>query len=154
MTLKIGKMRVALVVLALALSGCAAGPRFQDAIGDIPALAAGQGRIFVYRDFNPLTAFFQRTFTLDGKDVSDIFHETSFYYDTKAGEHAVTYNTPTQSLKFTVPANGVVYLKYTIDGAANADQSTVVEVIPKAQADKEIALTMLVEAKIRVFIPK
>ncbi len=150
-----GKLKCCLYVVVFAvLSGCATGPKFADAVEKIPAVSQDKGRIFVYRNANPLMALFQRVFTMDGKDIADVFNGTSFYHDTTPGSHTVSYNTPKENLKFSVPAGGSVYLKYTIGAGSTAENSTEVRIVPEVFAKQEIIDTMLIDAEIRTFIPK
>ena len=142
---------MAVAVASILLGGCAAGVPFDQGKETIPSIAAGKGRIFVYRLGNPLTMMIPQTFTLDGKDVSTAFSGSTFYHDVMPGKHTVAYAGGERQLEIVVPVGGSIYLRYGITGEADekagsnsVSLKSVVEVIPENNAWKELSGTTLV----------
>jgi starvation-inducible outer membrane lipoprotein len=60
---------VALLALAAVLAGCATGPKFAETSSSMPAVKAGDGRIFFYRSSSMMGAAIQPDVRLNGEVV-------------------------------------------------------------------------------------
>ena len=149
--MRIGKLKIGIIVLVAVLTGCTGGEMFQDAIEDIPPIAANKSRIFIYRNTNPLLAFSPRLFILDGKPIADVYYGTSLYYDTTPGTHRISFNNPPQVLRITIPAGRAIYLEYYVTDGDNADNSTGIRMVPREKAERQMVNSILVDAKVRKF---
>lgn len=83
------------LVVALALSGCATGPKFAEVKGSIPALSTESGRVFFYRSANPIGAGIQPDVKLNGKVVGSSKPGGFFFVDTPPGDYEVVLSTET-----------------------------------------------------------
>jgi hypothetical protein len=141
--------KIGMFILAVVLVGCATGEPYGTAKSKIPALKAGQARIFVYRDINPLAIFKPRVFILDGKPVADTFASTIFYHDVTPGSHEVNFNSGRNKLAINVPVGGKIYIKYSIVDDSIAVGNTAVIVVDNEIAEDELTGVHLIEATIR-----
>lgn len=154
MTYRLARAAAAAVAIFLLLSACVAGPRYSEIQSSIPAVKAGEGRIWVYRPSAAAPYPMSRTFVLDGNDVAETYYNTVFYVDVSAGRHTVSYLSPSGKvdLAIDITSGGNTYLRYLVevkDQPGLNDKLTNVVVVPEETAKGEIATTMVIEAKIR-----
>ena len=76
-------------VLAGLLAACASGPKFAEVSATFPALAAGHGRVFFCRLWNPLGLIRDYSIQFAGKDIGEARNGTFFYIDMPAGDYLV-----------------------------------------------------------------
>ncbi|MDP6646746.1 MAG: hypothetical protein QGF16_21950 [Rhodospirillales bacterium] len=138
------------LALSLALAACADRPPYGDAKIWLEEIDPGKGRVFVYRNRNPLTMMFPFTFVFDGKKEADFYSGTGFYRDVKAGNHTITYNHGKKKLEIEVPENGRVFIKYAVVADLSDPTNMVVEVVPVNVADREMERTILIEGELPV----
>ena len=141
--------KIGLVILALALVGCAVGDPYGSAKNKIPEIKSDMGRIFVYRSRNPFALFHSRIFTLDGKHLADTLASTVFYYDAKPGPHVVDYNNGLSKLNINLSAGGKIYLKYSIVSDGTVKGNTAVEIIDPKIAEADLPGLQLIKPEIR-----
>jgi len=107
------KRTLALLTLAAAviLVGCASGPQFGTAQGNISPLAEGKGRIFFYRSTS-LGGLIQPDIRLNGDVVGSAKPNAIFYVDRDPGNMEVVIGTEVEKrLTFTLSAGDVRYVK-------------------------------------------
>lgn len=97
--------------VALGLGACATGPDYDEYRDNLPDLAPGEGRIFVYR-----TAMFglanQPSVELNGETVGEAVPEGFFFVDVSPGAHTITCETEvTRSAEVEVEAGGTYYVR-------------------------------------------
>ncbi|MBT5838530.1 MAG: hypothetical protein HOH80_05975, partial [Rhodospirillaceae bacterium] len=115
-------------LFGLALSACAGRPPYGDAKLWLEEIDPGKGRIFVYRNRNPLTMFFPFTFVFDGKEVADFHSGTGFYRDVKTGKHTITFNRGKQKMDISVPEQGQMFIRYNMVSDASDPTNMAVSV--------------------------
>jgi hypothetical protein len=83
-----------LVITAGALGGCAAtGTRFAEVEAGLPTLAAGEGRIIVYRETGFVGAGVRPTIRLNGEAIGDSAPGVVLVADRPAGRHVLSAQT-------------------------------------------------------------
>jgi hypothetical protein len=137
-------------LLGFALSACAGRAPYGDAKLWLEEVDPGKGRIFVYRNRNPLTMFFPFTFVLDGEEVADFHSGTGFYRDVKPGKHTITYNHGKQKMEINVPERQQVFIKFSLVSDMTAPTNMMVSVIPPREGDREMERTILIEGTLPV----
>ena len=147
--MKINILKFSIIGLAMLTAGCAVGIEYRDAVSKIPAIKANQGRLIVYREFNPLTGLISRVLWVDGKPVGDLYGSAVIVHDITAGPHIINYNDGASKLDINMPAGGKVYLQYFIVSDSQHEGNTGVEIIPSKQAESDIAHLHYIETKIR-----
>lgn len=107
--------RFAIFVTAMFLvAGCATGPKFSEMQTKIAPLAAGQGRVFVYRD-SAFGAAITPNVTINGKVVGVSRASGFFYADLPAGDYRLAAATEVErSLTFSLRAGETKYVKASI----------------------------------------
>ena len=81
------------LILGICLStlvGCVNPPKYSEAVSTFPQLAAGQGRIYFYRDPMPLGVEVQPEIKLNGAKVGNSIPAKFFYVDRPAGNYIVS----------------------------------------------------------------
>ena len=142
------KLRLSVLEIFLfgfALSACAGRAPYGDAKQWLEEIDPGKGRIFVYRDRNPLTMFFPFTFVFDSKEVADFHSGTGFYRDVKSGKHTITFNRGKQTKNITIPEGKQIFLKFSLVSDMTDPTNMVVSVIPPREGDREMERTILIE---------
>jgi hypothetical protein len=110
------KKIVYLVILvgALALSGCATGPKFTDIKATLPPVAAGKGRIFLYRP-STMGAAVQPNVKLNGEVVGTAKPKGAFYVDREPGNYKIETSTEvTRELSLTLESGQTRYVKLNL----------------------------------------
>jgi hypothetical protein len=130
------------VSVALLLTACAAsGPKMAEVKSSIPAVKAGQGRIYFYRADSMVGAAIQPAIKLNGQEVGQSKPGGFFFVDEKPGPKEVMTSTEVEKkLTFTLNPGDVRYVKTTIGFGAIAGR-VYPELVDKAVAEKEIADT-------------
>ena len=107
-------MRIALLLLAAALAGCASGPKYADVKGSIPELAADQGRIYFYRP-SAMGAAIQPNILLNGTVVGEMVPQGFFFVDRAPGIYLATARTESEaSVQIPLSANDTKYVRGSI----------------------------------------
>jgi len=110
---KVAKLLFAAVALILA-AGCATGPKFSEMQATIKPLAAGQGRVYVYRDSSFGAAITPKV-AINGKVVGVSRANGFFYADLPAGDYRLAAETEVErSITFTLAAGESKYVKASI----------------------------------------
>jgi len=143
--MKIRLSVLGIILLGFTLSACAGRAPYGDAKLWLEEIDPGKGRIFVYRNHNPLTMFFPFTFVLDGKEVADFHSGTGFYRDVKPGKHTITYNRGKQKMEISVPESEQVFIKFSLVSDLSDPTNWVVSVMPPREGDREMERTILIE---------
>jgi hypothetical protein len=102
---------LATVVFALFFAGCTTGPHYTAVIDTFPPLAAGAGRIFVYRDaiLNPGKT---PAVLLNGQQVGLSKAQGFFYVDQPAGDYKVELSGETSPpASFTLSPGQIIYVR-------------------------------------------
>jgi hypothetical protein len=100
--------------LAMLLAACATGPTYQEMKSKIPALDAGNGRVFVYRD-STFGAAIQPQVLVNGKVVGVSRANGFFYTDLPAGDYRMSAQTEVErSISFTLAPREVKFVKASI----------------------------------------
>ena len=112
-------MRNALIIMAMAavavLAGCASGPDFSKAQNGLPPLAAGKGRIFIYRSTG-MGAAVQPDVRINGDVVGTSKGNGIFFVDHDPGNIEVVIGTEVEKhLTFTLAPGNVRYVKCDVN---------------------------------------
>jgi len=109
----------AVVCSAAVLTACASGPKMAEVQSSIPALKAGQGRIYFYRSNSMMGAAIQPAIKVNGEEVGSSKPGGFFFVDQAPGPKEVTTSTEVEKkLTFTLGAGDVRYVKTTISSAS------------------------------------
>lgn len=101
-----------LIVVALAVSGCASGPKFDTISAQIPNLKKNEGRIFFTRAAEYQGSAVQPNIKLNGEVVGVSKPGGFFYVDRAAGDYVVTIATEVEnSVSFRLNAAETKYIK-------------------------------------------
>ncbi|QJE00374.1 DUF2846 domain-containing protein [Massilia forsythiae] len=131
--------RFGMLALAIALTGCASGPKFADQEASTPKLGAEQGRVYFYRTNSMLGAAIQPQVSLDGAAVGKSQPGGYFYVDTKAGNHeAATSTEVSNKLSFVIDKGETKYVR-TKTSMGLMVGHVVPELVGADEAQKEIA---------------
>jgi hypothetical protein len=102
------------VVIATVIAGCASGPKYAEMKDKIPALKAGEGRVYVYRD-SLLGAALTPSVYLNGKEVGISRANGFFYIDQPVGEYKLSASTEVErSVSFALAAGETKFVKVSI----------------------------------------
>jgi len=83
-------IKLALMCIVLALTGCASGVKYKDMSSSIATLSPDQGRIYFFRSSSMVGAALQPDIRLDGAVVGESKPGGFFYIDSAAGGHEVS----------------------------------------------------------------
>lgn len=111
-----GFARLALALLAtLTLIGCAAtGPRYAEVVRNMPTLAAGKGRLVVYRP-SSFGGAVQPDVKLNGEVIGKSEPRGFFFVDRPAGRHVVSARTEVEAtLDVDLRDGAVAYVESSI----------------------------------------
>jgi hypothetical protein len=88
----------AAAALALLITACAAtGPRFAEVQASLPPVAAGEGRIFVFRDASAVGAALRPDVRLNGSVIGAPQPGSFFFVDRPAGRYTASARAETES---------------------------------------------------------
>ena len=100
-----------LLLLAVAASGCASGPKYDEVTTRIPPIPDGQGRIYFYRP-SVIGAAVQPSVRLDDEVVGTAVPRGFFFIDAAPGDHVVACSTESEHrLSFTLAASQERHVK-------------------------------------------
>jgi hypothetical protein len=132
-------IKVIIMIVALALTGCASGIKHKDMAASIPALQSDAGRIYFYRSASMFGAAIQPSIKLDGVQVGDSKPGGFFFVDSKAGNHEVMCSTEVdKKLTFTLDKGEVKYVKTTI-GLGLIAGRVIPELVSQKEAQQELS---------------
>lgn len=104
-------LAAALVGTAL-VTGCASGPKFSEMSSSIPAMKAGEGRVYFFRDGSMFGAAIQPDIRLNNVVVGESKPGGFFYVDRPAGSFAAAASTETEkTVSFTLDAGETKYVR-------------------------------------------
>ena len=84
-------LKTILIGLAAVLAGCAAtGPKFSEVGASLPPLAAGQARVFIYRD-SIIGAALKPDVRIDGQVIGPMQPNSFIFADVPAGHALVIH---------------------------------------------------------------
>jgi len=130
---------VALLAIAAVVTGCATGPKFSETSASMPAVKAGDGRIFFYRSNSMLGAAIQPDVRLNGEVVGPSKPGGYFYVDRPAGAYSAATSTETEkTVSFRLDAGENKYIKMT-PGFGVVVGRMVLSVEPAQTAQTELA---------------
>lgn len=94
------------------LTGCATGPKFSEMSSTIPALKAGEGRMYFFRSDSMFGAAIQPDVRLNNVVVGTSKPGGFFYVDRPAGSFSAAASTETEkTLSFTLDAGETKYIR-------------------------------------------
>lgn len=94
------------------LTGCASGPKFSEMSKTIPALKAGEGRVYFFRSDSMFGAAIQPDIRLNNEVVGSSKPGGFFYVDRPAGSFIAAASTETEkTLSFTLDAGDTKYVR-------------------------------------------
>ena len=103
------------VLVGLALSGCATGPDYSEVAATLPSTAPDEGRIYFYRSGSPFGAAIQPAVMLNGEKVGKAEPGGVFFKDVPPGNYEVSTETEVEkTATFTLAAGEVRYIELTI----------------------------------------
>jgi hypothetical protein len=101
----------AIAITAIA-SGCASGPKYSEVASSMPALKAGEGRIYFFRSGSMMGAAIQPDIKLNGQVVGQSKPGGYFYVDRPAGTYVASASTETEkTASFKLDAGETKYLR-------------------------------------------
>jgi hypothetical protein len=104
-------LATALVGAAL-MTGCASGPKFAEISKTIPAIKAGEGRVYFFRSDSMFGAAIQPEIRLNNEVVGSSKPGGFFYVDRPAGSFSAAASTETEkTLSFTLDAGETKYVR-------------------------------------------
>jgi len=107
-------VRIALLLLAAALAGCASGPKYSEIKGSIPALNPDQGRIYFYRP-SAIGAAIQPNILLNGTVVGEMVPQGFFFVDRSPGSYLASARTESETtVQIPLAANETRYVRGSI----------------------------------------
>jgi hypothetical protein len=108
--------RAALIGAAVLIAGCAAtGIKHEELAKSMPAIKAGEGRIYFMRSDSMFGAAVQPDIKLNGQVVGQSKPGGFFYVDRPAGNYAATSATETEkSLTFALQAGETKYVRSSV----------------------------------------
>jgi hypothetical protein len=131
-------LRIGILALAIALTGCASGIKHKDMTTSIPTLKSDQGRIYFIRSASMIGAAVQPVIKLDGKEVGESKPGGFFYVDSKPGNHEVMCSTEVdKKLTFTLDNGEVKYVKTSV-GLGLVVGRVIPELVSSDEALKEL----------------
>ena len=146
------KKSAILLILAFAVTGCALGLPYNEAKPNLPKLAAGKSRVFVYRIGNVLAMAFPRVVYMDLKPFGDTFAGTSTYRDVAPGAHAFSFAGQNTKLDVQLRPGDVTFLQVTLHVDDQGIGDTIIKVMPRQTAERDMHYTNLIEAKVRKLV--
>jgi hypothetical protein len=97
---------------AAVLTGCASGPKFSEMSNTIPAVKAGEGRVYFFRSDTMFGAAIQPDIRLNNEVVGSSKPGGFFYVDRPAGSFSAAASTETEkTVSFTLDAGETKYIR-------------------------------------------
>jgi len=129
---------VCIVLLTLALSACATGPKYSEIKTSFQNLAPDKGRVFFYRSFNPFGSAIQPSVLLDNEKVGDSVPGGFFFVDRQPGDCQVILSTEVdRKLTFTLDKGQERYVRMSV-GLGVIIYRVYPELVDKATAESEM----------------
>jgi hypothetical protein len=138
-----------ILFLGIVLSGCSVGLPYHKAKPNLPALAAGKSRVFVYRSFNVPELVHPRVVLIDGKIFGDILTGTTSYRDVASGHHIFSLAKRNRKLNVQLRPGEVTFLRITIHSDDKGGIDTIIKVVPRQTAEQDLQTINVIEAKFR-----
>lgn len=102
-------------VVAGLVSACATGPKFSEVASSMPALKAGDGRIYFFRSSSMIGGAIQPDIRLNGQVVGESKPGGFFYVDRPAGNYVASASTETEkSVSFKLEPGETKYIRSSI----------------------------------------
>lgn len=132
-------LSLCLFALALVLSGCASGPKYQEVKASLPSLSKDKGRIYFFRSSSPFGAAMQPSVMLNGEKVGDAVPGGMFFVDRAPGNYTVSTSTEVEkNASFTLEAGQERFVKLSIGFGVIAGR-VIPELVDKNVAESEMA---------------
>lgn len=132
------KLTGLLLVLAVALTGCASGPKFTEVKSSIPTIGANKGRIYFFRSNSLVGSAIQPSVTLNGEKVGDSVPGGFFFVDRTPGNYEVSMSTEIErKASFTLEQGQTRYIRMTIGFGILAGRVHP-ELVDASQAETEL----------------
>ena len=107
-------LKFMLAALLAVLAGCATGPKFSEVATTFPPLAAGEARVFFYRD-SIVGAAFSPDVRIDSRVIAPMKANSFFFVDVPAGKHTASASTEVDAnLDFNAKEGETVYINMSI----------------------------------------
>ena len=101
--------------VALAISGCATGPKYSELAATLPVIETDKGRIYFYRSGSPFGAALQPAIMLNSMKVGSAVPGGVFFKDVAPGNYEVSTETEVErTATFTLGSGETRYVKFTI----------------------------------------
>ena len=140
---------IAILILGFVLTGCSVGLPYHQAKPDLPKLAAGKSRVFVYRTFIAPELVHPRVVLMDGKPFGDTLTGTASYRDVAPGEHLFSIVDRKSKLKVRLNPGKVTFLRVTIHSTRDGGIDTVIKAVLNNTAEAHMHDINVIEAKVR-----
>lgn len=128
----------AVCAMALAIAGCASGPKYTEVKSSIPVLAKDQARIYFYRTGNVFGSGIQPDVKLNGAVVGHSKPGGFFYMDVPPASYEVVLSTEVdKKLTFALDSQQEKCVRMTV-GLGVVVYRVYPELVEKAQCDAEI----------------
>lgn len=103
-----------IALLALAISGCASGPTYEEQAAEMQPVSADEGRIYIYRK-SALGAAIQPAVRINGDEVGKAKPKGYFYVDLAPGNYDVSASTEAErNLNLVLAAGEEKYVRLEI----------------------------------------
>jgi len=121
-------------------SGCAAtGPKYSAYKMTIPAVPAGKGRIYFYRDSSMMGGAIRPDIKLNGKAIGESLPGGFFYVDQAPGKYSVSTSTEVErTLEFSLAPSEVKYVRTSVSMGFFAGH-VIPELVGKVEAEKALS---------------
>ena len=138
--------RLAIVAIAALLAACASGPKHSEIQSSIPAMKAGEGRLYVYRESSMMGAAIQPSVLVNGKVAGQSKPGGFFFVDLPPGSVEVSTSTEVEKkLSLTLDAGQTRYVR-TVIGFGLLVGRVYPELVDNAADAKAVAETSYIGA--------
>jgi hypothetical protein len=138
--------RLAIVAIGALLAACASGPKHAEIQSSIPAMKAGEGRLYVYRESSMLGAAIQPSVLVNGKVAGQSKPGGFFFVDLAPGSVEVSTSTEVEKkLSLTLDAGQTRYVR-TVIGFGLLVGRVYPELVDNAAGAKAVAETSYIGA--------
>lgn len=137
---------MAIVAVGALLAACASGPKHAEIQASIPAVKAGEGRLYVYRESSMMGAAIQPNVLVNGKVVGTSKPGGFFFVDLPPGAVEVSTSTEVEKkLSLTLDAGQTRYVR-TVIGFGLLVGRVYPELVDNAAGAKALADTSYIGA--------
>jgi hypothetical protein len=131
--------RFAAVAIVALLSACASGPKLSEMKSSIPAVKAGEGRIYFYRSGSMLGAGIQPNILVNGQVVGESKPGGFFFVDLPPGAIQISTSTEVErKLSLTLDAGQTRYVRTSV-GMGVIVYRVYPELVDEAEGAKALA---------------